>query len=111
MLQVFEAVKKLATRCSKNVAVKVVSVPCCIACRTGVISLRFAGKREARGERGARVTRDGISVQLVARDLRSALASTRLEAQKIAPVLQAAFDAAFDATWNVASAVALKNCR
>ena len=49
-----------------------------IACRTGIIALRFAGEREgdreARGERGLRVTRDGIrtlSVQPVARDWHS----------------------------------------
>ena len=35
-----------------------------LACRTGVIFfLRFAGERKARGERGARVTRDGICMR------------------------------------------------
>ena len=44
-----------------------------IACKTGVIVLRFAGEREgereARGERAARVTRDGIRAGLVFRRL------------------------------------------
>ena len=55
-----------------------------LACRTGVIFLRFAGKRE--GERGAPVTRaTGLgreTITPVQRDSRSALASARLKAQK-----------------------------
>ena len=53
-----------------------------LACRRGVIVLRFTGERE--DESGARVT----SAQPVARDSRSVLTFSRLKVQKkTAPVL------------------------
>ena len=56
---------------SHAVIFSVVKERCVVACRTGVSVLRFAGEREgeveARGERGARVTRDGKKLRLFCR--------------------------------------------